>query len=374
MGIGSGGATVPWVFISEAGPYPFMTPLDLLRFKPCGLAGRLRLGLVALYLKHKRDWRGFVGRRAHEWMAKTCGRDAMQSVWTPLLKGKFDHYYDSVSMAWLWARINTRANSRPPGGGREKLGYFHGGFAVLVERLRSELVRRNVRIETGVTLESFALGGRVAIVNGRAEPFDYCIFTGPSPALAKVLPQDPSLAGYLHQLRSIEYLGAVCLVFVSDQDIGDYYWLNVNEPGAPFLVFLNHTRLVGTELYQSKHVYYIGAYRPADGPFFALPDDEITRQWLDYLRKIFPEFDPARVGERHLFRFKAAQQIVDTRYPERIPAHKTPVPGLFLANFSQIFPEDRGTNWAVSEGLKIAAQVRQEAEAATGLPGTPDRS
>jgi hypothetical protein len=32
---------------------------------------------------------------------------------------------------------------------------------------------------------------------------------------------------------------------------------------------------------------------------------------------------------------------------------------LFLANFSQIYPEDRGTNYAVREGNKIAGMTMQ---------------
>jgi protoporphyrinogen oxidase len=205
-------------------------------------------------------------------------------------------------------------------------------------------------------------------VNGRQVPFDFCVFTGPSPALARLLPPDRPMPNYLKQLRSIEYLGAICLVFVSDQDIGNSYWLNVNEPGAPFLVFINHTRLVDKSHYQSKHVYYIGAYPTTDGPLFAMSDDALTQRWWDYLQKMFPEFDPKRVSERYVFRFNAAQHIVDTRYQEKIPTYQTPLPGLFLANFSQIFPEDRGTNWAVSEGLKIAGLVRKAAGDALTQP------
>jgi protoporphyrinogen oxidase len=176
-----------------------------------------------------------------------------------------------------------------------------------------------------------------------------------------VLPPGGAFDDYARRLRSIEYLGAICLVFASPQEIGDYYWLNINEPGAPFLVFLNHTRLVDKSHYQSKHVYYIGAYVPADSPLVSLTDDALIQRWWGYLRQMFPQFDPARVSERHVFRFKAAQHIVDTRYQERIPDPRTPLPGVFLANFSQIFPEDRGTNWAVSEGFKVAEMVANEA-------------
>jgi protoporphyrinogen oxidase len=289
-----------------------------------------------------------------------CGSSAMATVWTPLLKGKFDRYYDSVSMAWLWARIHIRANSRGPGGGREKLGYFRGGFNAVTSALEDEIRKRGVKIQTGATVEKIS-GERTAVINGETVPFDLCVFTGPSPAFARLLPAGEAFNDYARQLRSIEYLGALCLVFTSGQNLGDFYWVNVNEPDAPFLVFLNHTRLMDKSHYRGQHVYYIGAYQPVDGRLFSLDDDELTRLWWSYLKKMFPEFDPAQAGERHVFRFKAAQHIVDTEYEKKIPDYRTPLPGVFLANFSQVFPEDRGTNFAVREGLKIAEMIRREA-------------
>ena len=339
--------------------HPFKTPLDLLRFAPCSFSGRLRTGFAALYLKHQKNWRGFTRTTAHDWMTRACGRSAMESIWTPLLRGKFDRHFDQVSMAWFWARIHIRANSRAGGGG-EKLGYFRGGFSVVTTALENEIRRRGVKILTGATVERIS-GDRTAVISGETVPFDYCVFTGPSPAFAKLLPAQDSLNDYAAKLRSIEYLGAACLVFTSDQDLGDCYWVNVNEPDAPFLVFLNHTRLVDRSFYGGKRVYYIGAYLAPDGKTFSLPDDELAKNWFAYLPRLFPEFDVRRVEEKHLFRFRAAQHIVDTDYEAKIPGYQTPVPGVFLANFSQIFPEDRGTNFAVREGEKIAALIRGEA-------------
>jgi protoporphyrinogen oxidase len=281
----------------------------------------------------------------------------MESVWTPLLKGKFDRYYDAVSMAWLWARIHIRANSRAPRGGGEKLGYFRGGFNVVVRAIENELRKRGVTMQTGAVVEKITEEHN-ATVNGQILPFDYCIFTGPSPAFAKLLPEVPSFQNYARQLRSIEYLGAICLVFVTEQNLGDFYWVNVNEPEAPFLVFLNHTRLVDKSHYQNKYVYYIGSYKPANSVPFSLSDDALADTWWQFLKKMFPAFEASQVSERHVFRFNAAQHIVDTHYQEKIPAARTPLPGVFLANFSQIFPEDRGTNYAVREGNKIAETVR----------------
>jgi protoporphyrinogen oxidase len=338
--------------------HPFTTALDVLRFGPCGWLGRLRIGLTILYLQRRKEWRGLLPQTAQAWMTRACGRSGMETLWTPLLRGKFGPHYNQVSMAWLWTRVHTRANSRPAGG-REKLGYFRGGFQVLTAAMARELTRRGVTIKTGATVDRIA-GNRMAVVNGATEPFDACIFTGSSAAFARLLPAEGTPAGYGEKLASIGYLGAVCLVFTSDQALGDAYWVNVNEPGAPFLVFINHSRLVGRELYGGKHVYYIGAYLPVDEARFRMPDAELSRLWLDYLPRLYPAFDASRIGERHIFRFRAAQHIVDTGYEAKIPEYRTPLPGVYLANFSQIFPEDRGTNFAVREGEKIAALVGRE--------------
>ena len=186
---------------------------------------------------------------------------------------------------------------------------------------------------------------------------DACVFTGPSYALARLLPEGQAWRDYARELKSIEYLGAVCLVFTSDQVVGEQYWLNVNEPGAPFLVFLRHTRLVDASRYASKQVYYIGAYVPQESRLLSRDADDIASAWWTYLKTIYPAFDQERVLEKHVFKFRGAQHIVDTSYESRIPAYRTPLPGVFLANFSQVFPEDRGTNYAVREGKKIADLV-----------------
>jgi protoporphyrinogen oxidase len=340
--------------------HPFKTPADLLKFSPCSFLGRLRTGFAALYLKHQKNWRGFTRRTAHEWLTRACGRSAMDSIWTPLLKGKFDRHYDKVSMAWFWARIHTRANSRSRGGG-EKLGYFQGGFNIITAALEKTLRERGVKILTRTPMEKLYADERAAQVNGEKIPFDFCLFTGPSPAFAKLLPAGEKLDDYATKLRSIDYLGAACLIFTSDQDLGDFYWINVNEPDAPFLVFIQHTKLVRKNFYGGKNVYYIGAYLAPEGKIFNLPDEALTKLWFDYLPKMFPGFDAKKVEEKFVFRFRAAQHIVDTGYEEKIPGHQTPLPRVFLANFSQIFPEDRGTNFAVREGEKIAALLRAEA-------------
>jgi protoporphyrinogen oxidase len=349
----------------EGKTYPFMSPLDVLRFKPCNFFNRLRLGLAAFYLQKRKNWRALAPQTALNWMRRACGRQAMRTVWEPLLRGKFDRYHDSISMAWLWARIHIRGNSRDSIT-TEKLGYFQGGFAVITQKLEAELAKAGVTIFKNTPVEELAeADGQIKLkTSGGWKNFNRCIFTGPSPVLAELLPRDDAkLEHYRRKLRSIDYLGAICLVFVSGQDLGDYYWTNINEAGAPFLVFINHTKMVDRRFYNSKSVYYIGSYQPHDSRLFNMPGDEIISLWLDYLRKLHPQFDAAQIIEKHLFKLKYAQHIVDTNYESKISDYRTPLPGFYLANFSQIYPEDRGTNYAVREGNKIAGIILEDLKA-----------
>lgn len=118
-----------------------------------------------------------------------------------------------------------------------------------------------------------------------------------------------------------------------------------------------HTNLIPAAHYNGKHVYHIGAYLPQDSKRFLMSDSELIGDWHQYLKTIHPSFDPALIEGSHLFRFKDAQHIVDRGYESKIIPYESPLPGVFLANFTQIFPEDRGTNFAVKEGIKVGKRI-----------------
>jgi protoporphyrinogen oxidase len=339
--------------------WPFMSPLDLLRFGACSWVGRIRTGMAVLYLKKTRNWKKLARVSALDWMQNACGSSATRAIWGPLLRGKFSAHADKVSMAWLWARLHIRANSREPGGGGEKLGYFRGGFIKVTRALEKELLDGGATLHLSKPILALGHDGTNPTVDSGtgALPFDAVLFSGSSIAFERLIPKEPSLQPYRDQLRSIKYLGAVCYVFSSSQSLGNSYWLNVNEDDAPFLVFIEHTNLMPSSHYNGKHVYYIGAYLPVDSKRFLMPKDDLIHEWQGYLKRIFPNFEPQQIDESYLFHFKDAQHIVDLGYEDRIPSYETPLAGVFLSNFTQIFPEDRGTNYAVREGNKVGARI-----------------
>lgn len=340
--------------------YPFKGALDLIKFKPLKFVNRIRAGLSVLYLQKTNKWKRFQKISAYEWMLKASGKQATKVIWEPLLKGKFDKYYDKVSMAWLWARIHIRAQSRETSG--EKLGYFDGGFQVFTDALLQKLKDNNVIIETGVEItEIRSISNNKVRVNtvGKNYSFDACIATTPSHVFAKLVANDIHASeSYLRKLESINYLGARLLIFSSSQDLSEYYWHNINDINLPFLVFINHTKLIDKSSYDGKNVYYLATYVPHDHELFTCSDDELKKIWFPALKKIFPNFDTKKIHEEHFYRFANAQHIVDLNYTKNKPIYKTPLPNVFLYNFSQIYPEDRGTNYAIREGIKAANNTK----------------
>jgi protoporphyrinogen oxidase len=341
--------------------YPFGGVKELLLFKPMPFIARFRTGLVMFFIQKYKNWRTLVQQSAFSWISKAAGKSSTKVIWEPLLRGKFHDQFDKVSMAWLWARLHIRANSRSNILEKEKLGYFNSGFNVITETLVKKLTEKGVEIVTEADVQKITTspdGKAVVQVNGQSREFDNIIAPVPSHVFAKMSEGHPSITpDYVAKLNSINYLGAVCMVFSTDQDLSKYYWHNINDTSAPFLVFINHTKLVDKSNYGGKNVYYIGAYIPHEHEYFQITDEELYNKWFTHLKKLFPEFNDNQTIDRFIFRLKNAQHIVDLEYESKIPEFETPIKGVFLSNFSQIFPEDRGTNFAVRNGKRIAELV-----------------
>lgn len=338
--------------------YPFMTAKDLLTFTPLPLFDRIRFGVSALYLQFLKDWKPLSRVTAYEWLKKWAGAKVTEVIWEPLLRGKFNKYYKDIAMSWLWRRIQIRAVSKDKDG--EKLGYFHGGFVALIDALEKKIMALGgtIVLNQGIDCIETSSGGAVVVVNGKKEQFDAVIATTPSPVFARLIESNESVPReYLATLESIDYLGAVVMVFATDTMISPYFWHNINDPKIPFLVLLSTSALTGTAAFQGKHIYYIGAYVPTEHRYFSESGQTIMQEWKDGLKSMFPDFDERHILEEQLFRFKDAQHIVGTDYRGKIPAYQSPVPHVYLSNFSQIFPDDRGTNYAIEEGKKVATLV-----------------
>jgi protoporphyrinogen oxidase len=344
--------------------YDFVTPFDLLHFRPLGLFQRLRTGIVALYLQRFADWRNLEDVTALEWVRRNVGRQPYEVIFRPLLRGKFGQHADEISMAWLWSKFKHRVASRGPGMQRELLGYMEGSFQGLIDRLAERIGQLGGEVYQGTPVKRVIIeGNRVTGLEVESSEgdikhrFPLVIATVPSFVFLEIAPDLPE--AYVARLRQVDYLGAVCLILLLKEPLSRIYWLNISDTSFPFVGAIEQTNFISPEVYNNKYIVYLSNYLSRHDPHYHLPPEELLAAYLPFLRRINPAFDEGWIEELWLFRADAAQPIITRDYSERIPPLWTPVEGLYLANTSQIYPQDRGMNYSVRLGQRAAEIVER---------------
>ena len=338
--------------------FKLSTPLDLLRFSPLPFPDRLRLGLLALRARRVRDQRALEDRAAADWLREMGGERVYRVVWEPLLRGKFGDLAEEVAAVWFWNKLKLRGGSRGRGGG-ERLAYYKGGFSALADRLAQAIRGQGGEIRTGVRVSGLQVdAGRAVGVAAPTETLaaDAVIATPALPIVADlVAPHAPG--EYVDGLRRIRYLANVCVVLELDRSLSDLYWLNVNDPGFPFVGVIEHTNFEPASTYAGRRIVYLSRYLPESDAIWRMPDADVVAFTLEHLRRMFPELTDDRILAAHVWRAQYAQPVVERGYRRLIPATRTPVKNLFLATMAQIYPQDRGTNYAIRQGREVARAV-----------------
>jgi protoporphyrinogen oxidase len=368
-------------FFLEGRSWPFTSPLHLLRFSPLSLRSRIRMGVAVLRLQRGGDdVAPFERMTARAWIRDAMGAEAYEKVWGPLLRGKFGDRADDISMAWLWGKLTMRRKLQGKESRQELLGYPRRSWEPLFGELRRRIeaggghvlidrpVKRLGRAD-GLEIVAGAPGSFRAGHDPRAfdaapeapERYDSVVATVPNDVFAGML--EPGLVSdaYLGLLDGIEYHTALCLLLELDRSFTRFYWTNIADPELPFVGVIEHTNLISPVRYGGRRFLYVANYLAPGDELLSLDADALLARYEPGLRRINPDFGRAWVKERWLHREPAAQPIVTVGYGERIPPLQTGVPGLVLANTTQIYPEDRGTNYAVRLGADAAAALLSNA-------------
>lgn len=339
------------VFLGDRS-YPLDSAAAVLAFKPLPFLSRLRLGLGVGYLRVlPRPWR-LTDQVAGRWMRRVMGRPAYETVWAPLLRGKFGDAAPEVSMAWLWARIHCRTS---------RLGYIRGGFNVLYRALGERVVSLGGTILYGATASRVGpVDGGVEVVIHRGEveeslQFDRVISTLPTRLTVSLTPEMP--AEYATRHPAPRALGAHCLVLSLDRPLTDEYWTGVNEPDMPFLAVVEHTRMVSPEEYGGRHLVYLGNYRAHEDPLFGMSTEQVIDAFEPGLRRLNAGFERSWIRESWSFAAPFAQPVVTPGFARTIPGFDSPVPGLFIANMFQVFPYDRGQNYSIELAERLVRHL-----------------
>jgi protoporphyrinogen oxidase len=334
-------------------------PKDVLCFTPLSFINRLRLGYVALAARRVKDWKSLEAFTAKQWLVKLCGPEVYRVVWEPLLVGKFGAAADEVSAVWFWNKLKLRGGSRGKAG-QEVLTYYKGGFAALVDEVVDQIrllggeVLLNCAAQTVTAEQGTATGVRTAA--GEQIEARCVLLTTPLPVSAALL-AETCTPTYVESLRKIRYLSNICIVLELSRSLSSTYWLNVNDPSFPFVAVIEHTNFEPPSSYGGRHIVYLSKYLPPEDALYRMSDHDASEFAIAALRKMFPEFDAAWVTNSTVWRADYSQPIVGLHHGKLIPDMQGELKNLYLATMGQVYPEDRGTNYAVRNGMAAAKKI-----------------
>ena len=347
----------PYTVVFHQGKfYPFDSIPKAILFPGLGWGiDKMRFGLVGLYLRLTNNWKPLEKVTVDAWMRKWAGDRVYELMWQPLVIGKFgERYARQVNMAWMWARLKARTT---------RLGTFQGGFQAFANRFagRLEEIGVNFHLSTPVNrIIPFQQGGLALEMPEGLVSFDQVLMTSSPTLLARLAPDLPP--NYLQGLLNLKSLGAVVMVLALTHRLSEegYYWYNLpKSAGYPFLALVEHTNFVSPNHFGGDHIVYVGDYLETDHEHFRLSQEELLARFLPILSRFNPKFQTDWVRKTWLFRTNYAQPVPLVNHSRNIPSIQTPIPGLYFASMSQVYPWDRGTNFAVEIGRR-AARIMQE--------------
>ncbi|AKU13723.1 hypothetical protein AzCIB_3830 [Azoarcus sp. CIB] len=343
------------------------TPLDLLRFKALSLIDRIRLGLLVFQVRRVKDWRTIEHLSIREWLEPLCGKRVFKVVWEPLITSKFSLYSESVNAVWFWKKLVLRGSTRDSKGG-EQLAYFKGGFGRLAEAMVTQIRALGGEVSLGEkVLDVKTEGKRVTalqtdsgVVNGKQ-----FLFTPAFPIIADMFERAAD-SDWLARVRRVRYLGNMCLVLRMNRSLSSTYWLNVNDPGFPFVGVIEHTNFDSPENYKGTHIAFLSRYLAVEDPVWGYSDEQYVEFALEHLKRMFPDLDRSWIVEHKVWRAEYAQPVTERGFSTYVPGRETPFENAYISTMAQIYPEDRGTNYAIREGRQIAEQMCIENSTSAG--------
>jgi len=330
--------------------YPFDSIMQALLFPGLGWGlDKIRFGLVGVYLKLTKNWRALEKFTVDEWMRKWAGKRVYETMWEPMLIGKFGKHYKDVPMSWFWARIHARTT---------KLGTFVGGFQAFADAFAEKLREMGVDIRLSARVMKIVRSqtGKVSVTGeSGTEDYDQVLVTTSPAAMAFLVPDLPD--DYLGALKNLKHMGAVVLVAALKHQLSEqgYYWFNLpKNDGFPFLALVEHTNYVGAEHFGGDHIVYAGDYLEPGHAHFDLSAEELMDKFAESFARINPKFERDWVRKVWVFKADYAQPVPQLGHSQNIPEIKTPIDGIYFASMSQVYPWDRGTNFAVEIGRRAA--------------------
>ncbi len=339
---------------------PWGNPVALLTFRGLSLPAKFRYGLHAFLSTKRNDWKPLDHVEATGWIRRWVGDEAWEVLWRRLFDYKFYDYKDNLSAAWIWSRIRRIGRSRYDLF-REKLGYLDGGSTTLLEALKADIERHGgeIRLQSAVQRVCMA-GARVTGVETAAgfEPFDKVVSTIPLPYVPRVMPDLPQ--DVLQKFGALKNIAVVCVIAKLKKPLTENFWLNVNDPDMDIPGLVEYSNLRPLD----QAIVYVPFYMPGEHPKYAQADEVFIGKVKRYLQQINPALADDDFIDIRASRYRHAQPICPPGYLDMLPPVALPVQGLWVADTSYYYPEDRGISESIGFGRRMAGEVAGAAGAA----------
>lgn len=334
------------------------TPMDLLRFKALSLIDRFRLGLLVFQVRRVKDWKSIEHLSIREYLEALCGKNVYRIVWEPLITSKFSIFAEAVNAVWMWKKLVLRGSTRNDKGD-EELAYFKGGFGRLADAMVVAIEGAGGEVSVnkkviGVHVSDKRISGLQ--INDEEVLGQQFLFTPAFPIIADIL-EGAAPPVWLSSLRKVRYLGNMCLVLRLKHSLSETYWLNVNDPGFPFVGVIEHTNFDTPDHYAGSHIAFLSRYLAVEDPVWLYTDEQYVDFALTSLKRMFPKMERSWVIDYRIWRAEYAQPVTERNYSRYVPRRETPFDNAYISTMAQIYPEDRGTNYAIREGREVAAQI-----------------
>lgn len=329
---------------------PWGNPIALLKFKGLGAIAKLRYGLHAFLSTKRNDWRPLDNLEATGWIRRWVGDEAYDVLWRKLFELKFYEYSDGLSAAWIWSRIRRIGRSRYDLF-REKLGYLEGGSNTLLSAIKSSIEARGgeIKLQTPV-LKVLVQDGVTKGIETKDgfEAFSKVISTVPLPYVPHLIPSLPN--EIISKFKAVKNIAVVCVIVKLRKSVTENFWLNTNDPEMDIPGVVEYSNLRPLD----EHVVYVPFYMPGEHPKFSYSDEVFINKVKRYLQKINSSLEDSDFLDIRASRYRYAQPICNPGYLENLPPVKLPVEGLWVADTSYYYPEDRGISESIGFGQKLA--------------------
>lgn len=333
--------------------YKWGDPFSLLTFPHLDIISKLRYGAHMFFSskRKKEQWKDLDSVDAIKWLKKGGGKKVYKVLWERLFQLKFHHYTNNLSAAWIWSRIRRMGQSRRSIF-QESLGYIENGSETLLNCLQQKIEKNNGRIllNTGVTQVISDANNKVTGVRVGEEDisYDQVISTIPLKYVPLLIPQLSQ--EHITQYNNIDNIGVVCLLFKLKKQVTKNFWLNISDEklDIPGIIEMSNLRPL------PEHVVYIPYYMPHSLDKFKWSDEQFIQEAKSYLIKLNPNLVDSDITDSHVSRYAYAQPICQPEFMETLPPIRSTIEGLFIADTSYYYPEDRSISESIHLGKKIA--------------------